>query len=101
MSVAQWERETIGERTKDALRFKITKGERCGKVRFGYSLSEDGVNLIPNPTEQEAIGLMQQLRSEGRSFQKIADELNARGIPTKEGGKWLHCSVAGILNRAA
>ena len=46
MSVAQWERETIGERTKDALQHKIRKGERCGKVRFGYTLAEDGVGLV-------------------------------------------------------
>ena len=43
MSVAQWERETIGERTKDALQHKIRNGERCGKVRFGFRLADDGV----------------------------------------------------------
>jgi DNA invertase Pin-like site-specific DNA recombinase len=35
MSVAQWEREAIGERTKDALRHKRLTGERVGTVPFG------------------------------------------------------------------
>ena len=42
MSVAQWERETIGERTKDALAHKRRNGERVGKVPFGYDLAKDG-----------------------------------------------------------
>jgi DNA invertase Pin-like site-specific DNA recombinase len=58
MSVAQWERETIGERTRDALQHKIrVKGERCGKVRFGFDLAADGKTLVPNAVEQEAIQL--------------------------------------------
>jgi len=101
LSVAQWEREAIGERTRDALKQKIAKGERCGKVRFGYDLADDGRRLIPNELEQEAIGVMRQLRSEGESLRKIASELNRRGIPTKEGRPWIHVSVAGILARAA
>jgi DNA invertase Pin-like site-specific DNA recombinase len=58
LSVAQWEREAIGERTRDALQHKTVKRERCGKVRFGYDLAGDGVTLTPNAREQEAIDLM-------------------------------------------
>lgn len=100
MSVAQWERETIGERTKDALRFKISKGERCGRVRFGYNLAADGKNLVPNPVEQEAIGLMRELRTAGKSYPAIAAELNTRGVQTKEGRPWLPMTVRNILMRA-
>ena len=35
-AVSQWEREAIGERTRDALRHKKAKGERVGNVAFGY-----------------------------------------------------------------
>ena len=55
LSVSQWEREAIGERTRDALQHKIANGERCGKVRFGYDLAPDGKMLVPNPAEQTAI----------------------------------------------
>jgi site-specific DNA recombinase len=63
LSVAQWERETIGERTKDALQHRIRNGQRCGKLRFGYDLAPDGRTLIENPAEQEVVRLIAQLRA--------------------------------------
>ncbi len=102
MSVAQWERETIGERTKDALQHKIRKGERCGKVRFGYALADDGKTLLPVPAEQEAIALIRRLKAEGQTLRDVAAELTRRGILTKEGhARWTHTAVARILERAA
>ena len=101
LSVAQWERETIGERTRDTLQHKITKGERVGKVRFGYDLADDGINLIPNEAEQATIRLIRELRTAGGSYRSIAVELNRLGIATKEGGLWVHTSVTGILMRNA
>jgi DNA invertase Pin-like site-specific DNA recombinase len=101
LSVSQWEREAIGERTRDALQHKIANGERCGKVRFGYDLAADGKTLVPNRLEQSAIQLMRKLRDAGESLRTIAAELNERGIATKEGRPWLHTSVQGILARAA
>lgn len=101
LSVAQWERETIAERTADALQHKIRKGERCGKVRFGYELAADGKTLVAVPSEQEAIALMKELRAAGQTLRDIAAELNRRGIQTKEGGQWKHTTVSGILARAA
>jgi site-specific DNA recombinase len=100
MSVAQWERETIGERTRDTLRYKISKGERCGKVRFGYTLGDDGKTLVPNAAEQEAIAVMRALRDAGESYRDIGAELNARGVSTKEGGAWQPMTVRNILARA-
>lgn len=101
LSVSQWEREAIGERTRDALQHKIRNGERCGKIRFGYDLAEDGRSLISNAVEQEAITLMKALKKEGQTLRAIAIELDSRGIQTKEGRRWNHSSVHGILNRAA
>jgi DNA invertase Pin-like site-specific DNA recombinase len=101
LSVSQWEREAIGERTRDALQHKIANGERCGKVRFGFDLASEGKLLIPNRSEQTAIRLMRKLRAAGESLRDIAAELNDRGIPTKEGRPWLFTTVAGILARAA
>lgn len=100
LSVAQWERETIGERTREALRHKISKGERCGKVRYGYDLGEDGKTLIPNATEQEAISTIGRLRAAGRSLRAIAAELTSQGVSTKEGRPWTHTAVSRILQRA-
>ena len=49
ITVAQWERETIGERTRDALQHKIKSHQRVGKVRYGYDLAADGVTLDRQP----------------------------------------------------
>jgi DNA invertase Pin-like site-specific DNA recombinase len=99
MSVAAWERETTGERTREALRFKIRNGERVGKIRFGFDLAADGRTLVENADEQAAIELMQQLRANGATLQRIAAELNARGIKPKESGQWEHSAVRRILKR--
>jgi DNA invertase Pin-like site-specific DNA recombinase len=99
MSVAAWEREAIGERTREALRHKIRCNQRCGKVRFGFDLAGDGKTLIPNVTEQRAIAMITSLRAAGRTLRQIAAELTAHGVRTKEGGAWTHTAVARILQR--
>ena len=102
VTVSQWERETIGERTRDALQHKIKSGQRVGKVRFGYDLAADGVTLIDNPAEQQTVALMRDLRAAGCTLRQIAAALTQRNIPTKEGhNQWQHQTVAYILRRAA
>jgi len=100
LSVAQWEREAIGERTKAALQTKIARGERCGSLRYGYDLDGDGKTLVENGAEQLQIGRMRLWRSEGMSLGKIAARLNLEGIPTKKHGKWYHTAVNQILKRS-
>jgi DNA invertase Pin-like site-specific DNA recombinase len=48
-AVSQWEREAIGERTRDALRHKRSNGERVGNIEFEYRLSPDRRHLEPDP----------------------------------------------------
>jgi DNA invertase Pin-like site-specific DNA recombinase len=38
-AVSQWEREAIGERTRDALGHKKSNGERVGNIEYGYRLA--------------------------------------------------------------
>jgi site-specific DNA recombinase len=53
MTMAQWERETIVERTRGAMAFKRSRGERVGAVPFGFDVAADGRQLEPNPTDPE------------------------------------------------
>ena len=62
-SVAQWEREAIGERTSQALQCKKSQGERVGTISMGKSLSINGKYLVENPQEQHAITLAKQYRA--------------------------------------
>ena len=99
VSVAQWERETIAERTKIALDHKKTIGEHVGGKPFGFEIN--GTHLVAMPHEQEAISLILDLRDRGRTLREIAAELTHRGIVTKRGGRWHIQTVKNILTRAS
>jgi DNA invertase Pin-like site-specific DNA recombinase len=101
-TLAEFERDLIAERTRNALQTKKAKGERTGTVPFGFDLAADGIALVPNPAQQEALTLIAELRREGLSLRDIADELTARKITTSKGKtKWTHTTIARIVDRAA
>jgi DNA invertase Pin-like site-specific DNA recombinase len=100
-SVSQWEREAIGERTRDALRHKKANGERVGTVPFGYQLGPDGVALVANFDEQRVLRLLRDLRQTGYTLQAIADELNHQGLRTRRGSPWKLRTVHHLLRAAA
>jgi DNA invertase Pin-like site-specific DNA recombinase len=99
MTIAEWEREIIGERTSDALQAKIRRGERCDRLRFGYDLGPDGKMLIPNPREQEAIARMRQWRAQGKTYRDLVRLVEDLGIDTKGGGIWRPQTIRQILTR--
>jgi DNA invertase Pin-like site-specific DNA recombinase len=96
-AVSQWEREAIGERTRDALSHKRNNCERVGNIRFGYRLSSDGKHVEPDPGEQAIIGAIRAWRSKGTSLRRIASTLNNRGRRTRRGSQWKLESVARVL----
>lgn len=100
-SLSEWERGVISERTRDALHYKRSKGERAGEVPFGYQLSEDGKTLRPIQQEQELLNTIRSLRKSSLSYWKIADHLNGHGIISKKGGKWYPESVRSVLLHAS
>ena len=97
MSVAQWEREAIGERTREAMRHKKANGQRVGTVAFGFQLAEDGRTLEPNATEQRTLGVLRECRAAGFTLRQIASELNRQGYRTRRGSDWRHEYVARLL----
>lgn len=100
-SVAQWEREAIGERTKAALQTKKANGQRTGGIPYGFDLAEDGKTLIRNEKEQRAIEIIRNLRASGLSFRKIGAELEKRGVATKKGGQWQAMTIKQLCEVAA
>jgi site-specific DNA recombinase len=96
-AVSQWEREAIGERTRDAMRHKRSNGERVGNIAFGHRLASDGVHVEPEPTEQAAIAAITELRAQGSSLRRIAADLNKRGWRTRKGSEWRLESVARVV----
>ena len=61
-AVSQWEREAIGERTRDAMRHKRSNGERVGNIAYGSRLAADGEHVEPDPGEQAVLAEIRQQR---------------------------------------
>jgi site-specific DNA recombinase len=103
-SVAQWERETIGERTATALRHKRAKGGAFNHTPLGFDRVEEigkggevVVRLVPNAAEQAVIARIRAERGAGQSLGSIAARLNAEGVKGKAGGAFYASTIAGIL----
>src|SRR3974390_1114090 len=92
-ALAEKERKMIGERTKAALAAAKARGVRIGGLR------SKGIELAA-----EARKRAERLRSvfeelSGKSAREAADELNMRGVPTPEGGKWHAVQVIRVRRR--
>jgi DNA invertase Pin-like site-specific DNA recombinase len=97
---AEYERLVIKARTRAALQAKRRRGERTGGIPFGHDLAEDGIALVENPRELEALVVIRRLKAEGLSLRGIAAELDRLGIPPKQGGPaWKHTAVKKLLQR--
>jgi DNA invertase Pin-like site-specific DNA recombinase len=82
-SVAQWERRVIGQRTAEALAVRRAQGVKLGRPR-----------LMPPKVRTQIV----RERKAGATLTSIAAKLNARGVPTAQGGKqWYPSTVAAAL----
>jgi len=100
VSVSQWEREAIGERTRDAMAHKRAKNEWNGNAPYGYRVSEDQKHVEPHEPEQKVLRRIRQMRRRGSSLRQIAAKLTRDGIRTRSGGSWRHEYVARVLRAA-
>lgn len=101
MSVAQWEREAIGERTKTALQHKKAQGQRVGSIPYGFRLGSDGQALEADGAETEVVKAVRELDAAGLSLRSIAARLEAQGYRARSGGAFHPQTVANILKQAA
>lgn len=77
-SIAEWEREIIGQRTKDALAVARSRGVRLGR---------------PPAVPAALVTRIRRAHSRGTSLSAIARKLNAEGVPTAHGGAQWHPST--------
>lgn len=96
--IAEWERDTIAERTQVALDVKRRNGEKLGGiVPYGYRAAK-GV-LKPHPAEQKALQWILDLHRRKLGYQAIATSLNTSGPPPRRAKKWYTSTVRGIIRR--
>lgn len=100
-SVAQWERETIGERTTEALDHKRTKGEKLGgDVPYGFTLAADGKTLVADVAEQALLAAIREARQRGLSQRSVVAELTRKGFTTRKGTALSLMQVQRIMQQA-
>ena len=97
VSVGQWEREAIGERTAAALAVKAARGELVGAVPYGCALAADGRTLLPEPAERAAVDLARELRAAGLSLRAVSAELDRRGYRARNGRPFAATQVARMV----
>lgn len=84
---AQYERDLIGQRTREALAHKKAQGGTLGRRR----------NVDP-----AVVARIQAQRADKKSLRAIADQLNAEGVPTAQGGaRWHASTVSAVLKMYA
>jgi DNA invertase Pin-like site-specific DNA recombinase len=77
-SFAELEKERIRERTLEVHAYCRSLGKHvAGRVPFGYVMDKDGF-LSGDLQQQKALKRMRQLRSAGKSYRAIRDDLKAR-----------------------
>ncbi len=98
--VAEWERETIGERTSAALQAKAANGEYTGGgIPYGYVLADDGSTLNEDPQEQQVIESIRAYRAAGMTLSAIADRLEDLGYENREGRPFNPATISRISKR--
>ena len=91
-AVAKLERGFIAERTAAALQAKKARGERVGRVPYGFK-DENG-KLVPCEREQAVLDRIRFLHSRGVSLRDIS----ARVPPLRNSKKWHVATLSRLLN---
>lgn len=85
MALAEWERDMIGERTKNALGAAKRAGTQLGR---------------PTNVSTDTVAMIRRMRTAGKSFGAIAKLLNEAAVPTAQGGKrWYPATVRNVWER--
>ena len=97
-------------RTKSALYAKRMRGERAGKIPYGYQLADatastarskkngNPIALKEVPAQLAIVKRIREERASGATLRSIAERLTVEGIPTATGNAvWQHATIARIV----
>lgn len=97
-ALAEMEIETTRERTMSGRLQAAAQGifpHNSDSLPFGYARGEDG--RIVAGDRADDLRLIFRLAAGGTAYNAVATELNARGIPSKAGGRWTATTVMRII----
>lgn len=84
----EWEREV-----------ESAEGPLPVEVPFGLRVAPETQGLEEDPRERETLFQMMELIVQEGSYSRIAEELNRRGLRTRQGVRWTPVSVFEMLPR--
>ena len=97
MNVNQFYSENMAEDIRRGMRDNAEACKVNGALPLGYVKGPDGRYAI-EPKEAELVREIYEKVFDGVTLIEIANELNARGIPTKQGNRWNKNSFHRILS---
>jgi site-specific DNA recombinase len=97
---AEWERESIRERTQTGRLQRLKEGHWAGgPAPFGYDYDKESKNLIINEDEAKIVRMVFDLYASGKSLGAISDQLNQALISPrcKTAKGWYRTGIREIL----
>jgi site-specific DNA recombinase len=92
---AQWERETISERTVHALSYRREAKRRYGATPYGWKLAKG--QLVINDLERPALNMIRVLEHRGVRVAEIVRQLESQFPSAARGARWYPATVRSIL----
>jgi site-specific DNA recombinase len=109
-SFAEYERETIRERTQAGLHRALRNGKQLGMIPYGYDIAPDGSFVIVEDEARIVAEIIANIAA-GAALYSEAERLNDEGVPSpgrkyrgkprKYGSMWRASTVQGIVKRGA
>lgn len=103
-SVAQWEREALADRVREAMQHMKSQGVYLGAAPYGFKYSEEldehgRRKLVESPEEQAGIKRICELYETDMFVWQICEQLEAEKVPPR-GPHWHRATVYRVLRRA-
>jgi site-specific DNA recombinase len=109
-SFAEYDRESIRERTQAGLHRAWRNGVHMGAIPYGYDIAEGGAFVVV-PEEAHIVREIIANIAEGSTLYREAKRLNDLGLPSpgsrfkgrprKHGRSWLHTTIRGLVHQRA
>ena len=110
-SFAEYERETIRDRTRSGLHRAYRNGKHTGRIPYGYRLGSDEVTLVVVEEEAAVVREIIANVSLGSTLYGESKRLNESAVPSpgwrfksgerKHGRSWSPSTIAGIVHQPA